>query len=1458
MAGGIAAPAPVSCRDSDVDGVHWDNPTAAPPSNILSDEFVRIQQLIGRTLTWDSYADDSGSRALCRRFSCPASPFTATDIAGHVVWLHTPDHSLLLDYIRHYLHCKRRAPASTTACILVPRSMAAKCRRLLPDAVIVRQYKPSEPLFTLSPPGMGQQPLFTNSRWEVWFDPPDASVCAPALTADAASPTCALTHVYALRIGSSAAVALMDSGASHVFVRQPYISSLGISAQPCQYPQVALADGASSAILGQCRIKLRFPVGFTSTVTALVLPALPEGVDIILGDEWQTAHSVVLDSEARTCLVRKGERTFTLSAVSSPDSAISDGAKIMNYVCHRLAERTSPFAHIISMHQAKKLIRAGAHSALFYVKADWVSTGPMPAATAPAHGSSGTWMCCPKACSAGSIPPASATPTPAAAGLMQPARLRTLLDEYADVFQPPKGLPPDRGVDHTIPTVPHRPIFRNLYRMSKPEQDECRRQVADLLEKGFIRPSISPYGAPVLFVAKKDGSLRMVIDYRALNAVTIRNRYPLPRIDDMIDRMAGKTIFSSLDLHSGYHQIAIKPEDIPLTAFNTPFGHYEFLTLPFGLSNSGASFQALMDRIFAPYLNKWLLVYIDDIAIMSNSPEEHEQHLRTVFDLLRLHKLQVRRDKCEFNQPELVYLGHIVGRAGVRMDPRKIEAVRAWPTPTSATELRQFLGLTNYFRRFIQGYSSLVAPLIALLKDGITFSDEWCSRHDQAFQAVRRAVTSAPVLTLPVQDQPFELVCDASLLGTGAVLLQGGRPVAFRSAKFSPAERNYTTGDQEFLAVFQALKEWRCYCEGADLTIVSDHAPLQYLQSQANLSRRQARWMEYLSRFHHKWEYRPGRTNVADPLSRSPLLSAIVANILTRRQQAAARADPVVPAHTAGPGPGADEPQRPAAPADEQSTARPSADRRKRHKPAPSSTVASPPSDRRESGSSEFEPSLLFPTIKAGYEADDWFLNKRHTRKLRLGDNGLWYRRSATDRDQVVIPNSTAIKRQILYEFHDAPSAGHPGRERTKELVSRCFWWPAWSKDVEDYVANCDSCQRNKPRNTKPTGLLQPLPIPTEPWESMAMDFITKLPSTSDGYDSIAVMVDRLTKMVHLVPTTTTVTAEGVADLLCSHVIKHHGLPQSIISDRDSKFTANFWRQLMKLLGTKHRLSTAYHPQTDGQTERMNRTLEDMLRHYISPSLRDWATHLPLAEFAINNAKHASTGETPFYLNYGRHPASPLTRQFLTDAGRPPARTDVPAAQEFVARMQENLAKARTSLQAAQQRQKTLYDKGRAPHSFEVGDQVLINTTNIHARKSARKLLPKWIGPFRIQSLVGPVAAELELPPNYRMHNVFHCSLLKPYRSEGSLKPLGLPFPSLDRAPAFDLTSTEPLYAVEMIVGHRPESATRATVDKKGAYLVKWKGYSPEHNSWEPNKNFIDSVAQDEYWDYLARRRALT
>lgn len=954
-----------------------------------------------------------------------------------------------------------------------------------------------------------------------------------------------------------------------------------------------------------------------------------------------------------------------------------------------------------------------------------------------------------------------------------------ILREFSDVFptELPNELPPSRAIDFEIELEPgHTPPSRPTYRLSSEELAELKKTLDELLAKGFIKPSVSPFGAPILFVKKKDGSRRMVIDYRGLNRITIKNKYPLPRIDELLDQLGNAKVMSKLDLMSGYHQIRIKAEDTHKTAFRTRYGHYEFRVLPFGLTNAPATFMRLMNDIFRPLLDKCVLVFLDDILIYSRTPKEHAQHLRDVLAILREHKLYAKLSKCEFFLPEVEFLGHIVGADGIKTDPKKVKAILDWHTPRNTTEVRAFHGLASYYRKFIKNFSDLAAPLTSLTGTKTKF--EWTPQAEESFQALKRAITSPPVLQ-PFRDDPTVLTrvtTDASDTAIGAELAQTREgiffPVAFESRKLTAAERNYPTHERELLAVVNALKTWRHYLEGRRFVIVTDHNSLKYIQVQPSLSKRQAGWLDLLQEFDFTVEYKPGKTNaVADALSRR--LHVI-------------------------------------------------------------STVSTTP---------------IRDKIKTGYATDKLYQEVKADMEASKGDpdfafdvQGLLYNK-AMGLERLYVPAIPELRTQVLREAHDTPLTGHLGCKKTQHLVSRNFWWPSMASDIADYVSTCDACQRHKSVNRKPMGLLQSIPHPESKWDTVTLDEIVSLPKTKSGHDALLVVVDKGSKMVRYAAIKETITAPQLAKVFFDTVVCLFGIPKKIISDRGSKFTGHFWKELFKCCGTKLAMSTAYHPQTDGQTERANRTLEEMIRAFVNHRHDDWDKHLPALEFAYNNSVNPSTGFTPFYLNYGRHPSFPLS---LTN---PRTVTPNPTATRFVRQLQADYAEATDRVKKAQEVQKKHADKRRRDYKFKIGDKVLVSTAEINFKLpgQSKKLLAKYIGPYTVTEVINDNAYKLELPSSLsRLHPVFNITRLRPYKESDSSK-----FPTrevLDRPPP-QLEDEDDGFEVEAIIDKcRTKDKSRRWKDW---YLVKWKGYPDSDATWKQAAWLKPPHAGSEVWDFV-------
>ncbi|KAJ9528812.1 hypothetical protein QJQ45_000053 [Haematococcus lacustris] len=985
-----------------------------------------------------------------------------------------------------------------------------------------------------------------------------------------------------------------------------------------------------------------------------------------------------------------------------------------------------------------------------------------------------------------STPPSTSTSssTPAPDPPPLHPKAAALVQQYPSVF--PKELPavqdmPRRSVDHTIHLTGPAPSPRPIYRMSQPELDQLKKQLDDLLAKGFIRPSTSPFAAPVLFVRKKDGSLRLCVDFRALNQQTLKNRYPLPRIDDLLDQLSGAQVFSKIDLRSGYHQIRVAEDDIPKTAFRTRYGHYEFTVLPFGLCNAPATFQQLMNDVFKPHLDDFVLVYLDDILVFSKSAADHERHLHLTLSLLRQHQLCANLAKCAFWLDTVDFLGHVVSAAGIQPDPTKVKAVLDWPAPQDKHQLRSFLGTANYYRRLLHHHAHRVLPLTDLLRDEQPW--RWGEAEQRAFADIKAAMASSPVVRPPDFSLPFTVKTDASLFAIGAVLTQQDSSgaeyvVAYESRKLNPAQVNYPAHERELLAVLHALTTWRHYLLGRPFIVETDNSATTHVLTQSNLTGRQMRWTQRLAEFDITFVHKAGKHHtVPDALSRRPDHQLTALSIVDPDPSFFSTFDRHAP----------EDPAYQAA----------------------LSQALSPPS-----------PSS--PT---------------HLQVIE----GRLYTTSTPPR--LYIPSSP-LRAQLLHEAHDAHTAAHLGRAKTLERLQRHFYWPQMHKTVQEYVRTCDKCQRNKATNQLPPGLLQPLPIPSRNWQQVSMDFIGPLPATPRGHTMIFTIVDKLSKMIHLIPTTTTATAHDTARLFFDHIFKHHGLPEAIISDRDPKFTSDFWTSLFHLTGTRLLLSSAYHPQTDGQTERANRTVEDMLRPYVNDHKSDWDQHLAAVEFAYNSSEHVGTGFTPFYLNYGQHPTTPSALLLP-----PPTLVPSQAAEDFVTSMRNNLTAARSALQRSIDTQKLHADQHRRHEEFEVGDLVLLSCANLNLQTAVNsaKLQPRFVGPFKVLAKHSPVSYKLDLPSSMRILPTFHISRLRPYLSSSSF-----PERAVELQPSPVIIDGEAYFTVEAILGRRWNDAQHAF-----QYLIKWAGYDDSFNSWEwgPALAQQDAVAAL-IRDYTARHHA--
>lgn len=957
------------------------------------------------------------------------------------------------------------------------------------------------------------------------------------------------------------------------------------------------------------------------------------------------------------------------------------------------------------------------------------------------------------------------------------------------------GLPLHSQWDHSIELVDGKlPRTYKIYNLNEKELKALREWLDEQLEKGYIRVSNSSAGYPVMFVPKKNGKLRLVIDYRQLNEITIKDRTPLPLISEIRDRLATAKWFTALDLKGAYNLIRIKKGDEWKTAFITRYGLFECLVMPFGLTNAPGTFQRMINEVLAQYIDRFVIVYLDDILIYSDTLEEHEQHVHQVLQTLQDANLLVEPEKCQFHVQEVNFLGHIITPGQIRMDPAKVAAIRDWELPETRKGIQSFLGLTNYYRRFIKNYSKIAAPLTDLTKldehekkkKGKKQRRDKPIVHNKdsraAFQALKDAVTSEPVLTMYDPKKPLIVETDASQFAIGGVLSQRDkegrlRPIAFFSKKLNDTERRYSTYDQELMAIFTAFTEWRPYLLGNEhkITVYSDHKNLASLATkEMDISLRQEKYLRLMAKYDFEIIPCKGTENGrADALSRKEEYYEPIPKLRTQMFRETTEGH---------------------------------------YELVPIDTLiviedGNPVLDKIKDEVNNWTPEQ-FP--------DDVTL----TEGIPYRNNKVW------------VPES--IQMEATKSVHEHQLHGHKGITKTLEQVRRYYAFSGMKKTVKKIVKQCVICAKTKTSKQKPYGKLQPLPVPEYPWESISFDHIVKLPLSKEPMtnmvcDSIFVIVDRLTKQAIFIAYKEQSTAEELGYTLLKYVVSKHGLPAEIISDRGTTFVSKYWQSLAARMGTNHKASTAYHPQTDGQTERVNQIVESYLRCYINFDQDDWVEYLPMAEFSYNSSVSESTKLTPFFANKGYEPQA----YRMPRKGEEVQKAIIKA--EDLKKLHDEL---RAQLEVVRERMKKYADIKRIEGpTLREGDMVYLlrhnrgeKQANIKTNRPSDKLDFKKVGPYKILKKVGEVNYILDLPaqPNKRgkpVHPNFHISALEKAIIDEETGEL--------IRDEIVIEGEELEYEVDKI-----RSLKIDPENDELRYLVEWKGYDRSEDSWEPEKNF--------------------
>ncbi|KAL4082984.1 hypothetical protein QTP88_028314 [Uroleucon formosanum] len=949
------------------------------------------------------------------------------------------------------------------------------------------------------------------------------------------------------------------------------------------------------------------------------------------------------------------------------------------------------------------------------------------------------------------------------------ASLLRICKKYQDIFHfEGEPLSFTTAIQHDIKTPEGTaPVNIRPYRLPYAHRQVIVEQMEKLEQENIIQPSESPWNAPLVVVPKKPDAngkpqFRVCVDFRRLNQLTIGDAFPIPRIDEILDQLGRSRYYTTLDLASGYHQVPIRPQDCEKTGFSTDKGHFEFVRMPFGLCGAPSTFQRLMNNVLTGLNGTKAFVYLDDIIIYAVDLVQHEARLEEVFQRLREFNLHLQPSKCQFLRHEVVYLGHLITDAGVKPDPTKISCVRDHPVPRNPIEIKRFLGLSGYYRRFIEKYSQIAKPMTTLLKKGQPF--EWTAECQTAFETLVQKLVTAPILQYPNFEEPFILTTDASQYAIGSIISQGeigqDLPIAYASRTLNKAEQNYSTTEKELLSIVWSVKHFRPYLLGRKFRIYTDHQPLTWLFNVKDPGSRLMRWRLKLAEYQYEVIYKPGVTNTnADALSRmgrvmlnSTSITYIQMNFDTYLELVKDKTvvNNKVIEET---GDLFDAPL-------EYSLAHCVSQDLKMNQGMALMF-------RRKFGNVEMlkcqhpqvhevvyirqeDRYILYMVTKTKYwqksSLEDLFLTIQNLRAIciELNIKKLAIPRIGSGSDQLDWPTVRIMvrfifketdieirvypqtelkdseKKQVLAEHHSSPLGGHRGINQTLKRIQMQFNWDGLAEDVKEYVAKCPSCQIHKTFNKN---VKQPMVISTtamEPFEKVFIDVVGPLPKTDSDNVYILTMQCDLTKFSMAVPMinheANTVAYHFVTSCVCLH-----GIPKVLVSDQGTEFLSRVLAETCKLLKIKKCNTSPYHPQANGALERSHRTLGEYLRHFVDKYQMNWDTFIPYAMFVFNSSEHRSTGKQPYELMYGR------TMNIPNSVMKPPEpRYNYEDYHlELKQKLQVSHQIARDRLLEQKQKTKEHYDQKLNQITVHVGDRVLLKN---NARKG--KLSPKWLGPY--------------------------------------------------------------------------------------------------------------------------------
>lgn len=1052
-------------------------------------------------------------------------------------------------------------------------------------------------------------------------------------------------------------------------------------------------------------------------------------------------------------------------------------------------------------------------------------------------------------------------------------QLTALLSKYQSIFTLGNVIPSaiSRSLgEHSIELKPGtRPLSQNPRRISPSQRETVTKHIKKMLADGVIRPSVSAWASPVVLAPKKNGETRFCVDYRKLNTVTIRDVYPLPCIDDIIDALAGARFLSKLDLASGYHQVMMSEESAALTAFTSHEGLYEYTRMPFGLTNAPATFQRMMDTAMAGLKWKCCLVYLDDIVIYSKTFQDHLRDLEAVFQRVAQAKLSLRSDKCHLCCEQIKYLGHLITRDGIREDPDKVETIKNFPRPHIGEKkaLMSFLGMTGHFQKFINNYHVLVEPLRELLKEDTQW--QWTPMRSQAFEEIKRLLTEqgGPVLTLPDMSgkYPFSLHCDASDVGLGAVLYQrqpdgSDKVIQYASRTLSPGERKWHTTEKEALAIIWACEKFAPYLIGPKFKVVTDHASLQWLWDYKK--GRLARWALRASEFDFDIVHKPGKENVVpDHASRYPQSSHT-----EHQEEDEGRLEHALVTMIAA------TPTSVLVGCD--------------LSPLSTPIHAIDDHDRNVWNVADWQQKLL-----AGYDQLGCKVSEVR-RRIKQGcpnigdlnyliDNRGFLRRNISlpigpthevvPQSQLVIP--LPLRGELLEMFHANVLSGHLGRNKMYSKMLPHVWWPGMYRDVRRYVAQCVPCQRHKGTVLKNRPLFSTEPNHT--WETACIDLIGPLPISDKGNKYICVITDPFTKWAEAIAIPTK-SEESVSEAVFNGLICRHSVPRYIRTDQGTEFTNNLMSRLMDRLNIRHKKTCPYYPQANGHVERFNRTLVESLAKQCEFEPGKWEHFLEGTLFAYRTSVHDTLKCSPFEMLYGRQPLLPI---HILQSSMDDLKTDV---KEHGTRLTYNLYKmaqvVKKLLKDTAQERNHKWSQSAKPVALEVGDWILLKDKRTKVRKQieaaptlydatlslgkeSAKFQSDWLGPYLVTKvLTNAVVIDDTDRQEQRTVSVAHVKFFHtntfstPIENNTTQASADRPLHSQNVASSdSDLHSGDDLqlYVIEKVLGHR---RNRSGYE----YLIKWEGFDESHNSWTPTKNIQGLDIIEDYWRNVAGDYSIT